>query len=52
MVPEVGVSSPARHWSEVVLPHPLGPSSVKNSPLATWKEMPPIATTGLPSGPA
>src|SRR5699024_4292625 len=32
--PWSGVSKPAKHLRVVVLPHPLGPSSVMNSPLS------------------
>ena len=50
IVPDVGVSRPATHCSVVVLPHPLGPSSVKNSPRPTSNEMPSTAGAGaLPS---
>src|SRR5437879_2512569 len=34
--PDVGFSSPAMERSVVVLPHPLGPSSVNSSPSGTW----------------
>src|SRR5262249_20096744 len=42
----VGVSRPAMMRSNVVLPHPDGPSSTKNSPSCTLREMPSTAVTG------
>src|SRR5579859_3682778 len=37
ILPALGVSNPATMRSIVVLPHPLGPSKVKNSPCSTDK---------------
>ena len=45
MSPSVGVSNPAIIISVVVLPDPLGPSSVRNSPAPTVSEMPRTAPT-------
>ena len=39
IVPPLGVSSPAMQRKVVVLPQPLGPSSVTNSPAATSNEI-------------
>ena len=36
--PSSGCSKPAIIRSDVVLPHPDGPSSERNSPVLTWKE--------------
>src|SRR5262245_41746411 len=44
--PEVGISKPAMMRSNVVLPHPDGPSRTKNSPSRTAREMPSTAVTG------
>src|SRR5581483_6348032 len=46
MSPSSGCSRPATRRSSVVLPQPLGPSRVKNSPSWTSSEMPPTASTG------
>src|SRR5690606_30147963 len=43
--PLVGVSKPAIIRSVVVLPHPLGPRSVRNSPARMDREMPSTAVT-------
>jgi hypothetical protein len=40
MLPEVGVSSPATLRRVEVLPQPLGPSRVRNSPGCIASEMP------------
>src|SRR3954447_15443376 len=45
MVPPVGSSSPAMHRSDVVLPQPLGPSSVTSEPFGTSKSTPSTART-------
>src|SRR5438105_3593190 len=42
--PDVGCSKPAIIRSVVVFPHPLGPSSVRNSPSATSSEIASTAT--------
>src|SRR5437773_5411628 len=49
--PRSGRSSPARQRRVVVLPQPLGPKSVINLPLGTWKVMPSTART-CPSSPS
>jgi hypothetical protein len=43
IVPEVTESSPARMRSSVVLPQPLGPTIMKNSPCAMSSETPSMA---------
>ncbi len=45
MSPAVGVSKPAIIISVVVLPEPLGPSSVRNSPEWMSSETPATAAT-------
>src|SRR5262249_15482411 len=49
ITPESGVSRPAMHCSVVVLPHPLGPSGVKNSPGATSSDTSRIAVVRPPA---
>src|SRR5262245_59408804 len=44
-VPRVFGRSPARMFRRVVLPHPLGPTTVKNSPSSTSRSTPSSATT-------
>ena len=48
ITPLSGVSSPAIERSVVVLPHPDGPSSVNNSPLATSKDTSKAPPAGSP----
>jgi len=43
MVPELTWSSPARMRNSVVLPHPLGPTIMKNSPWAMSTATPSMA---------
>src|SRR5262249_3284254 len=45
IVPEVTDSRPARMRNSVVLPHPLGPTIMKNSPEAMSTDTPSIATS-------
>jgi hypothetical protein len=45
MAPLVGSSKPAIIISVVVLPEPLGPSSVRNSPFAMSRLIPSTALT-------
>src|ERR1700729_3686156 len=45
ILPGVGPSNPATSRSVVVLPHPDGPSSEKNSPPATCRSIASTATT-------
>src|SRR5688500_644983 len=45
--PLLGVSNPAMQRSVVVLPHPLGPSSVNSLPEGTTKETSSIAVTAF-----
>ena len=45
IVPESGVSKPAMQRNSVVLPQPLGPSSVVTEPLGTVKLTPFSAST-------
>ena len=44
-VPCVGRSSPAMHFSSVVLPHPDGPTMHTSSPAPISKLMSPMAST-------
>ena len=44
--PASGVTKPATERSVVVLPHPDGPSRVKNSPGATARDTPSSASVG------
>jgi hypothetical protein len=48
-VPRLARSSPARMRSSVLLPQPLGPTTVTNSPRATLKLTSCSATTSAPS---
>src|SRR5437773_9058465 len=50
MRPRVGFSSPATHRRAVVLPHPDGPTRIRNSPSAIWSERSSRAT--VPPGKA
>src|SRR5206468_2674478 len=43
--PALGSSRPAMIFNTVVLPHPLGPSKVRNSPLLTRRENASTAST-------
>src|SRR6266536_115481 len=45
MLPLLGSSKPASICRVVVLPHPEGPSSEKNSPAPTWRSTSSTATT-------
>src|SRR6185437_5064011 len=46
--PRVGASNPASRLSNVVLPHPLGPTIEKNSFFTTWKFTSSSASNGSP----
>src|SRR6202007_3362181 len=46
--PDVGVSSPPRHDSNVVFPQPLGPSRTVNEPASSSRSRPSIARMALP----
>jgi hypothetical protein len=45
IAPEVTESSPARMRSSVVLPQPLGPTIMKNSPYAMSSDTPSMAVS-------
>jgi hypothetical protein len=51
MLPLVCRSSPARMRSKVDLPHPLGPTTHRNSPGATLRSISASATTALSPSP-
>jgi hypothetical protein len=46
--PDVGVCKPANARSNVVFPHPLGPTSDVILPAGKWQEMSSIAAAELP----